>query len=341
MACFAHHFKQDVVGNVRADVDLVIRCIERPDDGTAAPKPKRARTAAAAAPNGDATYPVEIHRFPAHNIILNAYSDYFRAQGARWQDAAQPPATPTAGNGSSPSGGSSIAASAQRPALYLTIDDAEQLPAAEAVIAEMYGVPGAISSLEQQQAVHAAIIADKVRVEAAGQQAVQALQAAARSERLTTAALQALAAVPDWPSCMLQLLPVILEHAPCCRDSTADLEALAAADAGGMTQQILLAVFGDLQELWSNAQLQALLGKLPRQAMQLLLSSDQLRVPSEDTVLYTAKQYVQAQPATAQAAAKAALAPLVRAPQLSLFALSCAALPADSSQQLLGRTPRS
>jgi hypothetical protein len=71
--------------------------------------------------------------------------------------------------------------------------------------------------------------------------------------------------------------------------------------------------------------------------MQLLLSSDQLLIPSEDTVLYTAKQCVKAQRGkAAKAAAKSALAQLVCAPQLSLFAMRCAALPADSSQQLLG-----
>jgi hypothetical protein len=69
--------------------------------------------------------------------------------------------------------------------------------------------------------------------------------------------------------------------------------------------------------------------------MQLLLSSDQLRVPSEDTVLYTAKQYMQANDED-EAAAEILLPQLVSAPQLSAFALSCAALPADSGLQLLG-----
>jgi hypothetical protein len=70
--------------------------------------------------------------------------------------------------------------------------------------------------------------------------------------------------------------------------------------------------------------------------MQLLLSSDLVRVPSEDTVLYTAKQYLQAQTQPADiATAKAALAPLIRAPQLSTFALCCAALAPGSSQHLL------
>lgn len=84
MVCFARYFKQGVVDNVRADVDLVIRRGEGPGVGAAAPKPKRARTAAAAAAtNNAAVDPLEIHRFPAHSIILNE-SDYFRAQVNAW-----------------------------------------------------------------------------------------------------------------------------------------------------------------------------------------------------------------------------------------------------------------
>jgi hypothetical protein len=99
-------------------------------------------------------------------------------------------------------------------------------------------------------------------------------------------------------------------------------------------QQLLVAVLGDLQAVWSDKQLQELLLGLPLPAIQLLLSSDQLCVPSEDTMLHTAKQYVKARWDILAADAKTSLGQLVRAPQLSMFALSCAALPADS--QLLG-----
>uniref|UniRef100_A0A383VPG8 BACK domain-containing protein n=1 Tax=Tetradesmus obliquus TaxID=3088 RepID=A0A383VPG8_TETOB len=160
-----------------------------------------------------------------------------------------------------------------------------------------------------------------INADAAGQQAVQTLQAAAAAsaQGVIAAALDALAALPEWPACLLQLLPSIVKHAACCRDSSAGLEAVSAADAGGRVQKVLVVVPGDLQAVWSDAQRQALLLQLPLPAMQLLLSSDQLRVPSEDTVLYTAKQYVQAQAGDAAkaAAAKAALAQLVCAPQLS------------------------
>lgn len=81
MAFLAQYFKQEAVHNVRADVDLVIRTIEGPDDGVAAPKPKRARLAAAA-PKGAACDPLQLTSFPAHNIVLDT-SEYFRVQQVR------------------------------------------------------------------------------------------------------------------------------------------------------------------------------------------------------------------------------------------------------------------
>uniref|UniRef100_A0A383VM69 BACK domain-containing protein n=1 Tax=Tetradesmus obliquus TaxID=3088 RepID=A0A383VM69_TETOB len=322
------------------------------DHQEAAPAAKRSRragssaAAAAAAGGGDAAAVgfLELDEFPAHNFVLDDSEFFKRQQAECWQPPSNPNATARTGSSSSRSRNSKRSSSrahdtgAERPKVYLTIESAEQQPAAVAVIAALYGKPDAISSLEQHQLVHTLVIADMIHADAAEQQALQALQAAAKSEQsLTAAALEALAALPEWPACLLQLLPHIVKHAPCCRDSAAALEAVAAADDGGRMQRMLLAVFGDLQGVWSDAQLQELLLGLPLPAMQLLLSSDELRLPSEDTVLYTAKQYMQAQKTAAKAAAaKAALAQLVRAPQLSLFALHCAALPADSDQQLLG-----
>jgi hypothetical protein len=53
-----------------------------------------------------------------------------------------------------------VAGRSSRPLLYLTIDSAEQLPAAEAVIAALYAVPDAHDSLQQHQHVCALLIAD-------------------------------------------------------------------------------------------------------------------------------------------------------------------------------------
>uniref|UniRef100_A0A383WH79 BTB domain-containing protein n=1 Tax=Tetradesmus obliquus TaxID=3088 RepID=A0A383WH79_TETOB len=94
---------------------------------------------------------------PGHRVILST-SEYFEAQGRHWQP--QPQA------GSSSSGGQ---APASRPTLHLTIDSAEQLPAAEAVLAAMYGVEDAIEGLEQQQLVDAVVIADMLHAGTAAQ----------------------------------------------------------------------------------------------------------------------------------------------------------------------------
>jgi hypothetical protein len=246
----------------------------------------------------------------------------------------------------SSSGSSSSAAAAALPDLptvCLTIDSEEHLPAATAVIAAMYGVesgPNALSSFLQQQLVHAVVIADRLQVTSVCRQAQQLLEAASTAEQgLSAAALHALTVLSPWPSCLLAVLPSIVQHAPCCKLVTADLEAIAAADKGGKVQQLLVAVFGNLQAVWSDVELQQLLLALPLPAMQLLLSWGQLQVLSEDTVLYTATRFVAAQNVldnTAAADAKAALVLLMRAPLLSRFALSNAALAADSSEQLLG-----
>jgi hypothetical protein len=90
--------------------------------------------------------------------------------------------------------------------------------------------------------------------------------------------------------------------------------------------------------VWADPQLKALLLGLPLPAMQLLLSSDQLVVASEDTVLFKACQYLghvgKAGPRSYTAAFES-LQTLVRAPQLSLFAIAAAAFSDTSNLVLL------
>jgi hypothetical protein len=201
----------------------------------------------------------------------------------------------------------------------------------------MYLVPDAVSGLQQQHLVQVVVIAEMLQVEYVGQQALQALSAAAAAEQgLAPEMLSAMASLDTWPAGLEKQLPSLVENTACCKDSAADLAAIKAADAGDSVQNMLVGALGDLQGVWSSADEKALLLALPLPAMQLLLSSDLVRVPSEDTVLYTAAQYVQAQMQPAnRAAAKTALAPLIQVPQLSPFALYCAALAAGSSEHLL------
>jgi hypothetical protein len=170
-----------------------------------------------------------------------------------------------------------------------------------------------------------------VHAEAAMQQAVQALAAAAASEQgLSAAALQVLAGMHARPACLVKLLPSIVKNSSCCKLGTTDLAAIKAADTNSSVERLLLAELGDLEAVWADAGLQQVLLALPLPALQLLLSSDQLQVASEDTVLYTAQEVVDElgeepgrQAAALEAAATAALAPLVRVPQLSSLAIWC------------------
>jgi hypothetical protein len=88
-----------------------------------------------------------------------------------------------------------------RPVLHLTIDSAEQLPAAEAVIAALYGVPDALSSLPQQQLLVAAVIAGKVGAAGVVDQCVSMLKAAEeQAGSISAATMEGFAGLPAWPA---------------------------------------------------------------------------------------------------------------------------------------------
>jgi hypothetical protein len=67
------------------------------------------------------------------------------------------------------------AAACKRRQLHLTIDSAEQLPAAEAVIAALYGVLDGLRNLQLQQLVDAVMIADRIGAPALVEQAASDL----------------------------------------------------------------------------------------------------------------------------------------------------------------------
>lgn len=248
----------------------------------------------------------------------------------------------TSGNGAAASSSSQQQALREtrpdRIVLTLSIATADELPAAEAVIAKLYGVDDALFSLQHHQLVQALIIADIINATEAADLISRQLQTVATSENgLSEVALEALAGLSAWPECLLQLLPVIIANAKCLKESSADLAALHAADANRRMQRLLLSVFGDLQIVWRDEFLTDMLLQLPCPAMQLLLSSDDLRVPSEDIVLYTAQQYVNTQkPAAVKTAAKSALSTVIRAPHLSSTMLHYVALAHSSTKLLLG-----
>uniref|UniRef100_A0A383VN96 Uncharacterized protein n=1 Tax=Tetradesmus obliquus TaxID=3088 RepID=A0A383VN96_TETOB len=139
-----------------------------PQAKDAAPAAKRTRKAsssaaaaaeASAAEASAAAFGVqELARFPARNFVFDESEYFMRQQAACWQPHPQPPTTPNTtartGSSSSRSRNSKRSSSSrandtgsERPKVYLTIESAEQLPAAKAVIAAMYEKPEAISSL--------------------------------------------------------------------------------------------------------------------------------------------------------------------------------------------------
>jgi hypothetical protein len=81
MAFIAQYFKQELLGNVRADVDVMIRRMAALDQDAEPSKRKRARITAAATDN-DATDPLQLAKFPAHSIVLDT-SEYFKVQQVR------------------------------------------------------------------------------------------------------------------------------------------------------------------------------------------------------------------------------------------------------------------
>lgn len=219
-----------------------------------------------------------------------------------------------------------------------------------AVLGALYGAstPSA-DSLTDVQLLQVVILADMLQVTDLAEEVVATLvQAAEATQGLSEAAVQQLLSLESYPACVVSALQHITRHMQ-LQDTAAlwakaaapsnpgSFEAVLAAPHSRYMQIQLLEALGDLEEVWQedDQQQQQVLLSLPLPAMQLLLSSSALQVASEDTVLYTAQAYMDAQPSVQQQqAAQQALAGLVRCPHLS----SCwilAGSRADSETQLL------
>uniref|UniRef100_A0A383VRH4 Uncharacterized protein n=1 Tax=Tetradesmus obliquus TaxID=3088 RepID=A0A383VRH4_TETOB len=157
MAYLANYFKRQDL----SDIDIVFRLnqVEQQvqpgiseDDASPPMKRGRRETVDEAVDAAD-KHSLQLSRFPGHKIVLFSV-EYFKAQGRHWQ--AQRTAADTCKHGRA----SGSSAAAARDSVHLTINSAEQLPAAEAVIAAMYGVLDALSRLQPEQLVHAVVIAD-------------------------------------------------------------------------------------------------------------------------------------------------------------------------------------
>jgi hypothetical protein len=199
----------------------------------------------------------------------------------------------------------------------------------------LYGNEELFREVPQQDLVSAVVYGDQLAIPRAVQLGMQLLQeaAAAGQASLTQACCRALAALPSWPTCMLPLLPAV----------AAQVDPQCAAEQQQVIQGALVSALGDLEAVWVDKQLRELLMALPLPAVELLLSSDHLRVVSEDTVLYTALRYVEhIDSIQGREAAKEALSKCIRCVQLSSYHLlahtqanQCVNLFSKAQQQLL------
>lgn len=209
-----------------------------------------------------------------------------------------------------------------RPALQLTLDSPEEQAAAEAVLASLYLTKEPLKQLRMEQLVQAAVIADRLQIMTAAQQTADLLVAAVRQHAgLPLAPVKALCELGSLPSCLVPVVPALV--------TSWQMDSKARQNDGHRTniQRILVAAFGRLNDVWADKKQKDLLLQLPVAGMQLLLSADQLQVDSEDTVLYTAVQYVKAQRHDEKvAAAKRDLPALIRCHYLSKCCLSAVAL---------------
>ena len=170
----------------------------------------------------------------------------------RWQGEA-PSAGPALKRAKrSKSNNSSSVEAAPRRRLELELQDASELAAALAVLQSLYEVkplPELLSELSQEQQLQAAVLADMWQVPHVSSAAARLLADALKTaDGLADAVQQRILQGP---------LPVCLEP---------------------LLKRVLLSRFGDLEAVWADAGLKQHLLGLSLEAMQELLSSNELKV---------------------------------------------------------------
>jgi hypothetical protein len=160
------------------------------------------------------------------------------------------------------------------------------------VIAALYGVSTATEQLSDVQILQMAALADMLQVPVVADKAVSALRAVAAdpARGLSDAAKQHICSMPAWPACFIPALDSLTQQLP-LQDAVSiwakaatpsnpcsSLDVVLAAPHSQHIQKRLLQELGNLEAAWAlEAKRQLLLG-LPLPAMQLLLSSSQLKV---------------------------------------------------------------
>jgi hypothetical protein len=207
------------------------------------------------------------------------------------------------------------------PSIDVTITGKQHLTGLLAALAVLYHDEDLFKQLPQQDLVSAVVYGDQLAIPRAVELGMQLLKEAAAGGEGTLECCKAMAALATLPACMLQLVPAVAAQCP----------TQCSAEQRQLYQGALVAALGDLEAVWTDQQLQEVLLALPLPAMELLLSSDQLRVVCEDTVLYTALRYVvHLDSIQGREAAKQALCHCVRCMHLSWHNQLAHATAADS-----------
>lgn len=173
-----------------------------------------------------------------------------------------------------------------------------------AVLAQMYGVSSPSEQLTDVQQLHMVVLADLLQVEAVAAKAANALTAAAPPEQqLSDAAVHYMLSMEAWPACLVAVVPSLCQRMPLQAAAAiwvkaaglnppAGLGQVLAAPHSQHMQQLLVHELGSLEDVWANAGKKAQLLGLPLPAMQLLLSSDKLKVRQADCTQHTSSAYM-------------------------------------------------
>ena len=158
----------------------------------------------------------------------------------------------------------------------IELEDEAHLAGAEAVFGVMYEVPGVLSSQDQPTLVSMISLA----LELDAPSAVEAIASELRKRaELTSEGAKAIVALQTLPR---PLYPLLLKAVDVSLKE-GDEEAKSAV------QTVLASVFDDLDAVWTetDSSKRQMLCELSKDALILLLQSEQVKVVSEDTILHT------------------------------------------------------
>lgn len=131
--------------------------------------------------------------------------------------------------------------------ISLRLDSAKQVPAAEAVIAALYGVQDCFVNLQHEQLLQAIVKADMIDLPEIADRVLELLHTAAKSDKgLIAAALRSLTSLSAWLVCMYQLLPTALNKAatwPAAAETEGSASATVGTDLKSVAAATKMALF--------------------------------------------------------------------------------------------------